>query len=85
MNVALAPSFDDLQTFLLDRLAATLGVSADELDAGEPFTSYGLDSMAAVTLAAELESLVGRKLPSTLLWDHPTVNDLAQHLAGATR
>jgi len=50
-----------------------------------PFTEYGLDSIAALAIAGELEDLSGLELPPTLLWDCQTAEALAQYLADQTR
>lgn len=41
---------------------------------------YGLDSIAALTIAGDLEDELGIELPPTLLWDHPTIDELATYL-----
>ena len=71
-----------MEDWLLQRLGQSLGVSVEQLDVHKPFASYGLGSADAVQLAAALEAELGRKLPPTLLWLHPTVSELARHLAG---
>jgi acyl carrier protein len=40
-----------------------------------------LDSISALTIAGDLEDMLGMQLPATLLWDSPTINDLADSLA----
>ncbi|MFI0479613.1 SDR family NAD(P)-dependent oxidoreductase [Actinomadura sp. 9N215] len=44
------------------------------------FRDLGLDSMTAVRLRDHLSRIVGRRLPSTLAFDHPTPRELARHL-----
>ncbi|MEE4138722.1 acyl carrier protein [Pseudomonas viridiflava] len=43
---------------------------------------YGLDSIAALTIAGDLEDELGVELPPTLLWDYPSIDDLANYLVG---
>jgi acyl carrier protein len=75
------PSEETIQAWLVGRLAERLGVAETEVDVSQPFAFYGLDSLAAVSLSAELEDRLGRKLPPTLTWDYPTVVLLSRHLA----
>src|SRR5438132_9896728 len=41
-----------------------------------------MDSLQAVSLAADLEDWLGQSLPPTLAYDYPTIEALAQYLAG---
>lgn len=64
-------------------LRARLSPSAPEaLDLDAPFTSLGLDSVASVGLSEELASRLGRPLPPSLLWQHPSARRLLAHLTG---
>ncbi|WP_455432271.1 type I polyketide synthase [Streptomyces pratensis] len=66
-------------------VAAVLGYdSPDEIRPDRPFRDLGLDSMTAVRLRDHLRTVTGRKLPATVVFDHPTPRALAAHLAGAT-
>jgi acyl carrier protein len=55
---------------------------ADEIDPREPLTELGLDSLMAVELRGLLSSGLGveRNLPSTLVFDYPSVADLTEYL-----
>jgi acyl transferase domain-containing protein/NADPH:quinone reductase-like Zn-dependent oxidoreductase/acyl carrier protein len=52
------------------------------LDPAQPFHELGLDSLLAVELRNALGSALGVTLPVTLVFDHPSVQRLAEFLAG---
>jgi acyl carrier protein len=53
----------------------------DDVDLSQPFASFGLDSARALVLVADLETWLGRRVPPIVLWNYPTVEVLARHLA----
>ena len=64
--------------------AKVLGVArADTLPLEEPLRQLGLDSLMAVELRNLLGKAVGRTLPATVTFDHPSVAALVDHLAAA--
>jgi acyl transferase domain-containing protein/acyl-CoA synthetase (AMP-forming)/AMP-acid ligase II/acyl carrier protein/alpha/beta superfamily hydrolase len=69
-----------IQGWLIENIARRLGILPQEIDVREPFASYGLDSVQAVRLTAELEDWLGRKLSPTLAYDYPTIEALASYL-----
>ncbi|QRO01345.1 amino acid adenylation domain-containing protein [Archangium violaceum] len=73
----------ELQAWLVVALAQATQTRPESIDIRQPFAQYGLDSIAGVQLTGELERWLGRKLPDTLVWDHPTIEALARHLAGS--
>ncbi len=62
-------------------LAARLRLDAAALDPRERFSRLGLDSAGATAWIAELSAELGRTLSPTLVWAHPTLEELARHLA----
>lgn len=61
----------------MDSVSTILGSTVDAI---QPLTAAGLDSLGAVELRNSLEGELRITLPATLLFDYPTVHDLAAYL-----
>lgn len=70
-----------IQAWLVAQLSARLSLDPSAIDPHQSLAQYGLDSLAMVTLAGELEDWLGHPLPNTVVYDHPSIAALAQHLA----
>jgi len=64
-------------------VAAFLGVEPDDIDATTPLTAYGIDSLGALQLVAELEDRFGRPLPESLLTDCPDLEQIVEVVSGS--
>ncbi|QXJ26135.1 SDR family NAD(P)-dependent oxidoreductase [Actinomadura graeca] len=61
--------------------AAAIGhTGADAIPASKPFQELGFDSLTAVQVRNQLNATTGLRLPTTILFDHPTPLELADHL-----
>jgi acyl carrier protein len=69
-----------IQRWLITRVAA-LTEGCDDIDITQPFSAYALDSVGTVGLTGELQDWLGIKLAPTLIWDYPSIELLARHLA----
>jgi NADPH:quinone reductase-like Zn-dependent oxidoreductase/acyl carrier protein len=73
------------RTFVVNRVKArvraVLGLPTEfSLEAQRPLGELGLDSLLAIELRNVLGEDAGRRLPATLLFDHPTIDSLSDHL-----
>jgi acyl carrier protein len=74
------PTREEIEAWLVARLAKHLKINPEDIDIREPFNDYGLDSRTAVSLSGELERWLRRPLPPTLAWDYPTIEQIARFL-----
>ena len=70
----------EIQSWLISRVSGMLGESPSDIGTREAFRDFGLSSVQAASLAGDLESLIGRPLPATLLFDYPTIEAVVQFL-----
>ena len=71
-----------IHQWLITRLSELRSIPPGQIDDRRPFESLGVDSLLAVQLSGELEEYLGMSLAPTLLYDHPSIGALAEHLAG---
>ena len=73
---------EELEQWLKAMLAARTRVNPETIDVNRPLDELGVDSMEAVALSGELETLLKRRIEPTVFWDHRTLRALARALAG---
>ena len=71
----------EIQDWLVGHVSNLTGIAAEEIDVSEPLFCYGLDSVAVVTLLADLQTWLGCRLGDNPLDDHTTLEALAAFLA----
>jgi len=69
-----------LAAWLTERISEVLGVDISEIDVHDQLADYGLDSRQFVDLRFDLEELLGRELPSTLMWENSSIVTLVEML-----
>ena len=71
----------DLSTMVRAAAAAVRGLPGpDAVDPDRTFRDLGFESRDAVELRLALQAATGRRLPSTVVFDHPTATALAAWL-----
>lgn len=65
---------------LVQRVAMRVLDRASELDPDVPFHDTGVDSLTGMELRAALAAEIGMPLPAGLVFDYPTVRDIARFL-----
>ncbi len=68
----------DIIDRILKAVSKRLQLPVEDIDLDAPLGQYGLSSMDAVELAAELEKFTGNPFPPTLIYQHPTIHSLAE-------
>ncbi|GIJ22938.1 type I polyketide synthase [Micromonospora lutea] len=74
-----------LRAHLRERISAQVAdetrLPGSEIDPHRPLSEMGLDSVMTTRIRAALERQFRLPLPTTLLWDRPTVEGVAEYLA----
>ena len=73
-----------IRDWCVQYLARTLELPDLQIEPDVTFARLGLDSANSVYLIVELEEWLGLELTPDLLFEHPTISDLARYLAGRT-
>jgi acyl transferase domain-containing protein/acyl carrier protein len=71
---------EHLVQFLREEVVKVMGIEGTCLEPDAPLFDAGLDSLMAVEFRNGLCTTFGRRLPSTLLFDYPTLKKLAEFL-----
>jgi acyl carrier protein len=73
--------YQETQLWLTTRLSEMLQIAPESVDPEESLAAYGLGSSQSLELTGDLEQWLGRKLPATLIWDHPTIVSIAEYVS----
>lgn len=67
--------------WIVDYLSKRLEPAPSVMQLDAPFSELGVDSMFAVVMAEDIAVWTGVESPSNLLYQHPTINELARYIA----
>ena len=76
------PTADVIEKWLVARMSRATSIPPDEVDVHAPLTRHGLDSVALIALAADLERWLGYRFRANPLQHDSTIDSLAHFLAG---
>ena len=74
------PSETEIRDWCLAYLTRTVADPAIPIGPDIPFERIGLDSATSAYFIVELEEWVGGELEPELVFDYPTVDELARHI-----
>lgn len=74
------PGNRKLEIWMQQKIAELVNLSASRVSIDKDFSSYGLDSMGAVQLSGALEAYLGVSVPPGLVYDYPSIAQLAEYL-----
>lgn len=70
-----------LEKYVREQAIKVLGLKPSfKLDLNQGLASLGMDSLMTIELKNRLQAGIGKALPSTIVFDHPTVAALAEYL-----
>ncbi|MDB9360929.1 SDR family NAD(P)-dependent oxidoreductase [Nodularia spumigena CS-588/02] len=69
-----------LETHIREQIAKILGFAPNEINPQTGFFDLGMDSLTAIELKNRLQTDLKITLPSTIAFDYPNIQTLAQHL-----
>ncbi len=75
------PNAEEIRGWLIERVSNRLHLAAERVSPSTPFFDYGLTSLDAVELCAELEHWLEKPISPTVVFSHPTIILLSDWLA----
>lgn len=75
------PTEEAIRQWLIANIASVVNMAPAQIDIRQTFDNYGMDSLQAVSLSGDLENWLNREISPTVVWDYPTVEQLARHLS----
>jgi len=69
-----------LSSWLVKKLSTINDLNESEIRLDKPVANYGLDSLHALAIAGELEDMLDVEIPSTMLWEYPTIEKMTLFL-----
>lgn len=69
-----------IREWLAERLSSEVDLAMSAIRHDARFDAYGVDSLAAMSLVAQIHEAFRVELEPVTLWDYPTIVHLADHI-----
>ncbi len=79
-NISAEEAWNSLQSAVEQTVAETIKLEESLLDPDKGLFDLGLDSLLALEVRRKLQEIVETTLPSTLVFDYPSVNDIVHYI-----
>ena len=79
-NQASQINIQEIQNWIILWLSKELNIETQEIDIQEQLVNLGLSSRQAVILTGELEDWLGLEIDPILVWEYPTIKQIAEYL-----
>lgn len=76
------PNESEIRNWCVDYVRRTVDDPAIAVGPDIPFPQMGLDSATSAYFIVELEEWLGAELEPELVFDYPTIGELARHIVG---
>lgn len=80
-EVSQAVNSKGIEDFIKEKLALVLKMEVSEFDEITPMSDYGVDSIIGLELIKEINETLTNAIPTTILFDYPTIKELSKFLA----
>ncbi|MCH2245137.1 MAG: SDR family NAD(P)-dependent oxidoreductase [Crocosphaera sp.] len=74
----------EIRRWLVSKIAELLQIPPQEIDVKQPLAIYGLNSVKAVSIAAELQEWLEISITPTIVYEYPTIQALSDYLGQTT-
>ncbi|MDX6191629.1 SDR family NAD(P)-dependent oxidoreductase [Flavobacterium sp. Fl-318] len=81
VGIAQAVDSKEIANFIKNKLALVLKMEISEFDEITPMSDYGVDSIIGLELIKEINETLTNAIPTTILFDYPTIKEFAKYLA----